>query len=262
MEKIEVELTPVRIVEKATAVTMQRPQNEVGIIVLKYKVVIPKVEQLEEDGVEYIIPNTVKVKIPDEFVGNQYIVSSGENVITDTVEVSLAIEGDVLKEHLLERDYEQDFIVTLLPKLDNINTIVSTHIIQAQNKYGVAEFSNVPKLYIDRNGKLTFERDQDSDASTVGYLFDNIQIHYKGEQFNPQFYWRHEQLGYRVGFEVEYSDGSVVEMQVGTRLSYHQVRDFSVDYNNLPRSIKLLFKHDDHKSTVELWNSTMQSNLR
>lgn len=260
MEKIEVELTPVRIVEKPTAVTMQRPQNEVGIIVLKYKVVIPKIEQLE-DGVEHIIPNAVKVKIPDEFVGNQYIVSSGENVITDTVEVSLAIEGDVLKEHLLERDYEQDFIVTLLPKLDNIDTIVSTHIIQTQGKYGVAEFRNVPNFYIDQNGKLTNNKNIVSNSLTYQQIVDRLErmeIWYKGERFNNVIGYTQQQLGYQIGFEVEHNDGSVVESEVGERLSYNQVHNFTVDYNNPPRSIKVLFKHDDHKFTAELWNSSMQ----
>lgn len=261
MEKIEVELTPVRIVGQLTAVTEQSLQNEVKVTVLKFKIVIPKIEQLE-DGVEHIIPHSVDLKIPDEYVGYYLFLGGSAEVLSNTYTAHLNIQGDELKQHLLEQDYEQDFILSVLPKLDTFTSILSTHIVQTQNKYGVAKFSNVPQLYINQSGKLAVEMDQvgsDSDISSqASYLIDQIQIHYKGEQFTPFLNWQKEQLGYKVGFEVEHFDGSVVESEVGSRLSYWQVRNFTVDYNNLPRSIRVLFKHDDHKFTAELWNSTMQ----
>lgn len=262
MEKIEVELTPVRIVEKATAVAVQSPQNEVKVTVLKFKVVIPKIEQLE-DGVEHIIPRSVDLKIPDEYVGYMEFPLNGGEPLSETYPVQLNLPPDQLKPHLLEQDYEQEFVLTITSNFDNVVANVVTHIVQTQNKYGVAKFSNVPQLYINQSGKLAVEMDQvgsDSDiASQASYLIDQIQIHYKGEQFAPSFLsWDQQQLGYKVGFEVEHFDGSVVESQVGNRLSYWETRNFTVDYNNLPRSIRVLFKHDDHKFTVELWNSTMQ----
>lgn len=260
MEKIEVELTPVRIVGQPTAVTVQRPQNEVGITVLKFKIVIPKIEQLGDD-VEHIIPSSVDVKIPDEYVGCYDLLN--HTVLSDTYQVYIVKQENELKQHLLEQDYEQDLTFAMLPKFDTLDPVLSTHIVQTQSVYGVAEFSNVPQLYINLNGKLVSRADlantERSEDDVVGSLFDRLQATYKGETFDTyNNWWKLTKFGYMYAVEADYIDGHTEEVWTGDNLDYRELSGIKFDSNNLPSAIYFVFKHNDHKSRAKIFDISNQ----
>lgn len=255
MQKIEVDVTPVRIVSVGTA----RPQNEVVITVLKYKIVIPKIEQLEDD-LEYVLPNSVEIKIPDEYIGYQ-VFPLNEQVLSDVYEAYLNVQGDQLKQHLLEQDYEQEFILTITPNFDNVVATEVTYIAQTQNKYGVAEFSNLPTLYINQSGRLVSRADLVStitdDKQAVSTLFDRVKTTYKGELFDS-IWWKLSELGYKYAIEADYADGRTEEVWQGNRLGYWDVDGLRFDAKNLPSAIYFVFKHNDRKTRAKIFDISNQ----
>lgn len=261
MQKIEVDVTPVRIVSVGTA----RPQNEFGLTPLTFQVTIPKVTPLSDEQ-EYVLPKTIDFNVPSEYVGyNIVVMGSNEfDKLGETYSMQLPFfQLSELLEIVSEQDYVHKQTLLLLPPFDETLNVTKTHELDTRDYYGVPVFNNVPKLFVSKNGKLTtIMDDQTTDdyarASQVQQLMDRMTIEYKGVTLTN--YVSHYSNGdnYQIGFEIELPDGSKVESNISDRLAFWEIKDFQVDYNNLPRSISVLFKHNNRSFTAELWNSGSQ----
>lgn len=259
MEKIEVEITPVRIVEKqTTGVTNNtRPENEIGLIPLKLKLVIPKTEL--SDGQEYVHKDAFMVEVPEKYVG--YLIYPSLQPLEKTYHFYLSMQFDEYCQKVSETGIEQEIILTLLPNLDNVESNATSIDAPIRDIYGVPEFNNVPTVYFGSNGKFVdevgFANTQLNRSSQVSSRFERLFVLYKGENFNS-IGWRLSEQGYTYKIEADYADGRTETKWVGDRLGYWDIEGLVFDYNNLPSAVYFVFKHNDREWRTQIFDISNQ----
>lgn len=210
-------------------------ENNGKFIKLKYQIIIKKLPDIPKNK-EAILPNKYIINLPTEYLDELCIIDNNLGTLPETYEVYLNLDINELKIKDIVKE------VNVIIFLKKPNTIKSIEIeCELGDKYGVATFSNIPKLYITGDGYLRASMDKGYwDAQEL----NDIQIIYKNAIFGVRVIPQPYELYIKA-----YFDDNVTTNLISM---FNQLNDIRY-INPLPNRVELVFKHDEYESSVVIY---------